>query len=144
MTDPATPNTPPKDAASPVEAEIDYEVWQSDAFGDGVAMVAGSTSLEEAQHYCAVYGQDWPVWIVEVTRRRISDPNRPDIAPAPTVTVSAEDFVLVPRAELEDFSYVISNLIGELSDPGSGAMAAQYRIRAMLSATPAAVKGGEG
>jgi len=48
--------------------------------------------------------------------------------------------VLVPRDELEDFAHVIGNLIGELSDPGTGALAAHYRITAMLTAAP----GGEG
>lgn len=50
-------------------------------------------------------------------------------APAPAV---GDGFVVVPFAELKDFADVISNLIGELTDPGSGAMAAQYRINRMI------------
>lgn len=53
--------------------DVEWEVWQADAFGDGDAMVAGSTSLSEAQRYAAVYGQDGPAWVVEVTRRRLAD-----------------------------------------------------------------------
>lgn len=49
--------------------KVGYEVWQKDAFGDGDVMVAGPTSLADAQHYAAVYGQDGPAWVVEVTRR---------------------------------------------------------------------------
>ncbi|WP_343518072.1 hypothetical protein [Sphingomonas sp.] len=52
--------------------EVEYEVWQKDAFGDGDAMVAGSTSLAEANHYAAVYSQDGPAWVVEVRRRALS------------------------------------------------------------------------
>lgn len=53
------------------EGEIEYEVWQADAFSDGDAMVAGSSSLSEASHYAAVYSQDGPAWVVEVTRRKL-------------------------------------------------------------------------
>jgi len=59
------------------------------------------------------------------------------------------DVVMVPRAELEDFAHVIANLIGEVSDPGSGALATHYRINRMLmdhrlaAAPPATDQGGE-
>jgi hypothetical protein len=56
------------------DGQIEYEVWQQDAFGDGDGMVAGSTSLADAQHYAAVYSQDAPAWVVEVTRRRVAPP----------------------------------------------------------------------
>jgi hypothetical protein len=56
------------------DGQIEYEVWQQDAFGDGDGMVAGSTSLADTQHYAAVYSQDAPAWVVEVTRRRVAPP----------------------------------------------------------------------
>lgn len=52
--------------------EVEYEVWQKDAFGDGDGMVAGSTSLADARHYAAVYSQDAPAWVVEVSRRALT------------------------------------------------------------------------
>lgn len=67
----------PQPQAPSEESEVEYEVWQADAFGDGDAMVAGSTSLKEAWHYAAVYGQDGPAWVVEVTRRKIATDPQP-------------------------------------------------------------------
>lgn len=59
-------------ASLPREPDVEYEVWQQDAFGDGDAMVAGSTSLADAWHYAAMYSQDAPAWVVEVSRRRLA------------------------------------------------------------------------
>lgn len=53
-------------------ADIDYEVWQENAFGDGDGVVAVSSSKPEAWHYAAVYSQDAPAWVVEVSRRRLA------------------------------------------------------------------------
>jgi hypothetical protein len=59
---------------------VEYEVWQEEAYGEGEAMVAGSTNLADAQHYASVYGQDGrPAWVVEVVRRRLSAPPEIDI-----------------------------------------------------------------
>jgi hypothetical protein len=55
----------------------------------------------------------------------------PDNSQAEAANVTRE--LLVPREELADFADVIGNLIGECSDPGSGALAAHYRIQAMLN-----------
>ncbi|RYG84124.1 MAG: hypothetical protein EON59_13465 [Alphaproteobacteria bacterium] len=46
--------------------DVDYEIWQADG------MVASSTTLPGAMHYAAVYGQDDPVEVFEVTRRKIA------------------------------------------------------------------------
>ena len=46
------------------------------------------------------------------------------------------DAVMVPREELADFADVMGNLIREVSDPGTGALAAHYRLSAMLAASP--------
>tara|TARA_R110000868_G_scaffold20938_2_gene87741 strand:- start:1426 stop:1935 length:510 start_codon:yes stop_codon:yes gene_type:complete len=48
---------------------------------------------------------------------------------------------MVPRGELEDFAHVMGNLIGEVSDPGTGALAAHYRLTAMLAASPSVGEG---
>lgn len=72
-------------AAAPstsVREEVEYEVWQDDAFGDGEAMVAGSTNLADAQHYAAVYSQDGPAWVVEVTRRHFRDDDLAALVPS--------------------------------------------------------------
>ncbi len=47
------------------EVDVQYEVWQDDEWQ------AGSNSLNEAMHYAAVYAQDGPVVVHEVTRREI-------------------------------------------------------------------------
>lgn len=70
--------TNPQEQAEGVKpVEVAYEVWQTDAFGEGSGdmMVACSTSLADANHYAAVYGQDGPAWVVEVTRRRMDQPD---------------------------------------------------------------------
>lgn len=56
----------------------------------------------------------------------------------------APDHVLVERAELEDYAHVIGNLIGELSDPGTGALTAHHRIKGLLSAAPQPPSHGQG
>ncbi len=58
--------------AAPAAVDIDYEVWQENAFGDGDGVVAVSSSELEAWHYAAVYSQDAPAWVVEVSRRRLA------------------------------------------------------------------------
>jgi hypothetical protein len=79
--------TPP--ATQPTVGEVEYEVWQADAFGDGDAMVAGSTDLKDAFHYAAVYGQDGPAWVVEVTRKRLEAATLHTPPPVATATVDA-------------------------------------------------------
>lgn len=52
--------------------EVEFELVQD---GIPVAKVIGSREFawQEIQHYAAVYGEDGPVEIYEITRRRIEE-----------------------------------------------------------------------
>lgn len=47
------------------DVDVQYDVYQDDEWQ------AGSNSLQEAQRYFAIYSQDGPCKLFEVTRRRI-------------------------------------------------------------------------
>ncbi|MFA6043600.1 MAG: hypothetical protein WC718_01335 [Phycisphaerales bacterium] len=54
-----------------MDDEFEFEVWQD---GVPVATATASTreaALREAMHYMAMYGQDGPVKLYEVTRREV-------------------------------------------------------------------------
>jgi len=56
--------------------EYCFEIWQ-----DGLPVAEASSSeravaLREIHHYAAMYGQDGPVEIIEVTRRKLGEPSQ--------------------------------------------------------------------
>lgn len=50
------------------DSDVSYELMQDDEF---VAGASGCGSKQEIQHYAMLYGQDGPVEIIEVTRRKV-------------------------------------------------------------------------
>ncbi len=54
--------------------EYEFEVWQDGIPAAEAASIDRERALREAFHYAAMYGQDGPVRIMEVTRTEVVHP----------------------------------------------------------------------
>lgn len=71
----------PSPAPGEATADHEFEVWQDDMMVAGASSHDRAAAYREALHYAAMYGQDGPVEVFEITRSRVTLPAAPTLPP---------------------------------------------------------------